>query len=1188
MKARINYKSKKMIVIATATTIMLAGAIIATTAFINGNQNVSVDANQRIQMTNIEENTLQVNRIDEQGNQKENLQMEENYEVNTNRTTTFTTNENVPNKEYTQTTAIPKRKTNDETYISWDEIEVTGASDSAVLPNYTINKNVRVVNSESEENISNINIKRNEHQINQAVQTGQELEYAISIKNNSDKDEKGINISDNIPEGTILVENSYGNGEYDKNLNKISWKVDVLKGKTVTVLFKVKVITTNNITIKNIATVNGKDTPETITPIIKSNKSSIVLDKEGIKKDEKIARVGETIEYTIKVENQTDINAKTVIVDSDLRNILKDGKAELIGDINVLNNDKNEEKISLETLSTGYNVEIQANSILKIVYKVKVNKITGDILNKAVVGNKNTKIDKVETVGLEVNKQSTIYEKAEGNILKDKVEIGDKIQYIINVRNTGSATLKDVLIKDEIMKNENNEEVSKIIEELEPSTEFIEAVKFIHVVNEKDITLGKDGKVYVYNKAFAVAKDPTDREIIDEDENIIDANENYKYKVEYYFEKAGGEFAQDENIKASNEKNAKYLSKIGENDIDMPEKISGYTLDTTLTETTSENLKLPLIIKANNNSNIIRLYYVRNKFDYEIRYYKDTITDINSNNYLGNITDTAFFEETIEADVTKYLPTGYEFAGEEIPSMIIRLDNNIINVVYTPKTNISYTVKYYFNEEEDESKEYSETGRFNEVINAKDYSNNGEWELAPTSTLEFTIDTNENIFRVYYIKPNVTVNKVSKPSVKREDGTVMINEEIEYTITAINTGYKEGIVKIADEIPKGTKLKEESIKATGVMELDEEKLKNGITLKVPAKENNIDGTATISFAVIVVEKPGTVIKNYATINDNEKTNETENKVEKTITITEKTESIKATNIVLVIDTSGSMENITSDNEGDMVPRCKKENCNRTHREDWAPIVGNYKYHTRMTTAIDAACRFIDQIYPNTGTNNGTTISVIEFNSKATVIGNIANSYSTAQNLKSKIKEMNGKGNTAMGKALNLANSKLTEVSSIYKNNNNVVVFLSDGSPTDETAYKKAAQTLKTGANKANIYTIGFEIKSENSDSAKVLKEIASNTSQAYLSNIERLFSTFDDISSNISKNTINKISAQGKVKLKGIYADSKHPIIININGKDTTITEIPTSNIILENGNYYLDLTKFEATDSIKIEYYSK
>lgn len=53
----------------------------------------------------------------------------------------------------------------------------------------------------------------------------------------------------------------------------------------------------------------------------------------------------------------------------------------------------------------------------------------------------------------------------------------------------------------------------------------------------------------------------------------------------------------------------------------------------------------------------------------------------------------------------------------------------------------------------------------------------------------------------------------------------------------------------------------------------------------------------------------------------------------------------------------------------------------------------------MTTAIDAACRFIDQIYPNQSTNNGTTISVVDFNTDASIVGTMATSYAGAQNLK---------------------------------------------------------------------------------------------------------------------------------------------------------------------------------------------
>lgn len=48
----------------------------------------------------------------------------------------------------------------------------------------------------------------------------------------------------------------------------------------------------------------------------------------------------------------------------------------------------------------------------------------------------------------------------------------------------------------------------------------------------------------------------------------------------------------------------------------------------------------------------------------------------------------------------------------------------------------------------------------------------------------------------------------------------------------------------------------------------------------------------------------------------------------------------------------------------------------------------------------------------------------------------------------------------MGTALNLANTTLTNIPAQYKDNNNVVIFLSDGAPTDGNAYQAAATTLK--------------------------------------------------------------------------------------------------------------------------------
>ena len=600
-----------------------------------------------------------------------------------------------------------------------------------------------------------------------------------------------------------------------------------------------------------------------------------------------------------------------------------------------------------------------------------------------------------------------------------------------------------------------------------------------------------------------------------------------------------------------------------------------------------ENGKIHLEISEIEGNNVINVYYVRNSFNYKVEYYKDSVngeklgeTETKAQKVKTVMTEELVTEDFGEGWLNKNKPqVGYK-DGEVEEYITIQANNeNVIKVVYKPVTDIPYTIEYYYNGVKNEDNTVSGKGSFGEQIKAENKDNNGEWELAENATLTFTIaSVTENVFKVYYVKPDINVVKTSTPSVQRTTSIVEPGETIRYTITATNNGGKEGTVKISDTIPAGTTL-EGTITATGFNSVSEEELANGITLTVPALE-----AAKVEFTVKVTgEKLGEEIVNKAKVND-EETSETtvENEVEKTVKIKENTETIKATNIVLVIDSSGSMDEKMDNGDGTFIARCEDANCTKTHRTGWSLFIGNYKYHTKMTTAIDAACRFIDQIYPSQSTNNGTTISVIEFNTQASSVGTMANSYKGAQDLKTTIKKLEANGNTAMGSALNMANNTLTNIPAQYKDNNNVVIFLSDGTPTDGTAYQTAANTLKTGSNKAKIYTIGFEISNEGS---QVLSRIASGKEYAFLTDINKLFETFDDISSSIKESSITKQSEDGKIVLNNVNTTKP----IKINGTTIELTDKKINKV--NDTTYEIILSEFSPSElekEISIEYFSK
>ena len=124
---------------------------------------------------------------------------------------------------------------------------------------------------------------------------------------------------------------------------------------------------------------------------------------------------------------------------------------------------------------------------------------------------------------------------------------------------------------------------------------------------------------------------------------------------------------------------------------------------------------------------------------------------------------------------------------------------------------------------------------------------------------------------------------------------VVEGEKITYTIRVQNSGDLAGDVVVKDSIPEGTTFVEGSIKIDGVTDdtKTDEDLANGITVNVPARENeDTSGIVELSFEVTVNELEGEVltatIRNVATINkdpndpesEDEPTNETETTVNK--------------------------------------------------------------------------------------------------------------------------------------------------------------------------------------------------------------------------------------------------------------------------------------------------------------------
>ena len=442
------------------------------------------------------------------------------------------------------------------------------------------------------------------------------------------------------------------------------------------------------------------------------------------------------------------------------------------------------------------------------------------------------------------------------------------------------------------------------------------------------------------------------------------------------------------------------------------------------------------------------------------------------------------------------------------------------------------------------------------------------------------------------IDPNITVVKGSN----KEGETLEYNDEIKYTITATNNSAKDGTVKVVDSklkeainsgyvstptritVNENTTLGGDTSRNVSVDELA-----NGVDVKVAGKDS-----ATITFTVKVTAKPGTDIMNSITVleggNPGDKT-EVTNDVEKTITTNAYSQQIKAKNIVLVLDLSSSMDEKVKVFKG---------------YDRW----GNPQYvngkETKLQAAKEAIRDFVENIYAE-GNGKDVKIKVVTFNwanvdefkdyyddpwspwrdegeeefnslsqAERDVVGTKEYASIDSSNYQAQLNRIDGivvKSGSGMATDITAGINKAKEVLGTFGNNNeNVVVFLGDGSPSSNELYGEAIDTTNSANNaatslkrSATLYTIGFGIEQDGT-AQNLLRDMASTNEETKeklyytASNKEDLINSFDAITSEASKipDVDYEQSKDGVVTIqlgKELAADQK--VTVKVNGRPT-------------------------------------
>ena len=360
-------------------------------------------------------------------------------------------------------------------------------------------------------------------------------------------------------------------------------------------------------------------------------------------------------------------------------------------------------------------------------------------------------------------------------------------------------------------------------------TEAGKTFSFNIKINEEDIT--EDGW-YSTNADFELTyTDPNGTtKTIKSTKNpeVYWVAKRYDYKIEYYYD------GQIDNTLTETGKDVKGKEiTVSEESIKNNTK-EGYSL-------TSVNPTTRKIVISSSEENVIRVYYERNSYDYEVHYF------FNGNEDESLIERKSAKYNDVINTYTDKVKTGYKLQNTENLPLTIGVENNIINVYYvtdnTQTKELSYTVEYYKDGKkvENDTQKVTETKQVLESdtltikkgeINVTDKYVGYKFEKTNPETIPNSIE-DKGVIKVYYVKDmfEYTIN-------------YYYNGKIDNSKTeSSNAKYETVISTYPDKKEVGYKLeKTENLPLT----VSEDKTKNVINVYYVIDENQ---TKELSYTV---------------------------------------------------------------------------------------------------------------------------------------------------------------------------------------------------------------------------------------------------------------------------------------------------------------------------------------------------
>ena len=542
-----------------------------------------------------------------------------------------------------------------------------------------------------------------------------------------------------------------------------------------------------------------------------------------------------------------------------------------------------------------------------------------------------------------------------------------------------------------------------------------------------------------------------------------------------------------------------------------------------------------------------------------------TLKDVVVNDTISGIAGELNIKPTEGVTISGDKTNGYVFTIGELPARATK----VITAEYTVI-------------EADISENSKEIGNV-ATVNAK--TTGGDPVDPETSKVEVVTEEGEPIIDV------VKTSTLKEINGKTNDNKAEYGDIITYTITATNTGIISGDVTITDKVPTGTELYRRGTTNLNDEELNALETEAGLTKVLNVAPNG--GKSTITFSVRVTAKPGEDILNTATVNnDGEITYESDkgNDVEKTVSVTAKsqTSTIKNSNVVIVLDVSGSMDD---------------------------PIKGDRRT-SKISKAKDVVQSFINSIdFAQDG--SGSAVSVITFSgakrgytsgtgyTDVLPVGpveysdrwdpwadpeTIANTPEEARYLaNTSVENINADGGTCISGALQRAKQQVNLLKEANPDNKTIVIFVGDGEPDGDAERNKIgtyANNLKAVSDA--VYSIGFETDVyELSLIASKPENYKTTSDDLDLSDI------FSEVVEDLGdEEPVDTVTENGIIELTDIDTTKKVKLVVKNPEQPATTTEELISAIPQikrrADGTYYLDVTEFNAGADISIQYVMK